>query len=112
MIRLHARHAQRALEQTLEASKTDNVELKAQVYLNYTSGCIVHLPRKRLHIAAPYLNECLSGFHPLHRVVNIISKSSALNWDAAVLSLQSFPNGGIWKPTATPLRIGAISTLD
>ena len=40
MIRLHARHAQRALEQTLEASKTDNVELKAQVYLNHTSGCI------------------------------------------------------------------------
>ena len=40
MIRLHARHAQRALEQTLEASKTNNVELKAQVYLNHTSGCI------------------------------------------------------------------------
>ena len=40
MIGLHARHAQRALEQTLEASKTDNVELKAQVYLNHTSGCI------------------------------------------------------------------------
>ena len=40
MIRLHARHAQRALEQTLEANKTDNVELKAQVYLNHTSGCI------------------------------------------------------------------------
>ena len=40
MIRLHARHAQRALEQTLEASKTDNVELEAQVYLNHTSGCI------------------------------------------------------------------------
>ena len=40
MIRLHARHAQRTLEQTLEASKTDNVELKAQVYLNHTSGRI------------------------------------------------------------------------
>ena len=40
MIRLHARHAQRALEQTLEAGKTDNVELKAQVYINHTSGCI------------------------------------------------------------------------
>ena len=39
-IRLHARHAQRALEQTSEASKTDNVELKAQLYLNHTSGCI------------------------------------------------------------------------
>ena len=40
MIRLHAGHAQWALEQTSEASKTDNVELKAQVYLNHTSGCI------------------------------------------------------------------------
>ena len=40
MIGLHARHAQRALEQTLEASKTDKVELKAQVYFNHTSGCI------------------------------------------------------------------------
>ena len=39
-IRLRARHAQRALKQTSEASKTDNVELKAQVYLNRTSGCI------------------------------------------------------------------------
>ena len=39
-IRLHARHAQRALEQTSEASKTDNMEFKAQVYLNHTSGCI------------------------------------------------------------------------
>ena len=37
MIRLHARNTQRALERTLEASKTDNVELKAQVYLNHTS---------------------------------------------------------------------------
>ena len=40
IIRLHARHAQRTLEQTLEASKTGNVELKAQAYLNHTSGCI------------------------------------------------------------------------
>ena len=40
MIRLHAGHAQRALEQTSGASKTDNVELKAQVSLNHTSGCI------------------------------------------------------------------------
>ena len=40
MIRLHAGHVQRALEQTSEASKTDNVELTAQVYLNHTSGCI------------------------------------------------------------------------
>ena len=37
MIRLHARHEQRILEQMLEASKTDNVELKGQVYLCHTS---------------------------------------------------------------------------
>ena len=37
MIRLHATHAQRALEQTLEASKTDNVEPKAHAYLPTTT---------------------------------------------------------------------------
>ena len=40
MIRLHARHAQRALEQLSEARKTDDVELNAQISVYSTSSCI------------------------------------------------------------------------
>ena len=58
MIRLHARHAQRALEQTLEASKMDNVELKAQVYLSHTSGCI---SQRRFQMARYFLTKGCSA---------------------------------------------------
>ena len=39
MLRLHARHAQRALERMSEAGKSDNAELKAQMLLWATSAC-------------------------------------------------------------------------
>ena len=61
-IRLHARHAQRALEQTSEASKPDNVELKAQVYLNHTSGCI-DISQRRFQMARSFLTKGCSAIN-------------------------------------------------
>jgi hypothetical protein len=40
MIRLHAKHAQRSVEQMSEADKSDNAELKAQMYLYPAFGCL------------------------------------------------------------------------
>ena len=40
MLRLHARHTQRALERMSEAGKSDNAELKTQMLLCATSACI------------------------------------------------------------------------
>ena len=59
-IRLRARHAQRALKQTSEASKTDNVELKAQVYLNRTSG---RISQRWFQIARSFLTTGCSAIN-------------------------------------------------
>ena len=58
MIRLHARHAQRALEQILEVNKSDDMELQAQVSLYSTSAC---LSQRWFQIARSFLTRGCSA---------------------------------------------------
>ena len=72
-IRLHARHAQRALEQTSEASKTDNVELKAQVYLNHTSG---HISQRWFQIARSCLAKGCDAINACSKSASDVRRNS------------------------------------
>jgi hypothetical protein len=54
MVRLHAKHAQRALEQISEAGKSGNMQLKAQMYLFAASACLF---QRWFQPARAYLTE-------------------------------------------------------
>ena len=58
MIRLHAKHAQRALEQILEADKSDDTELRAEVSVYSTSAC---LSQRWFQIARSFLTRGCSA---------------------------------------------------
>ena len=54
MVRLHAKHAQRALEQISEVGRSGNMQLKAQMYLYAASACLF---QRWFQPARAYLTE-------------------------------------------------------